>query len=125
MANKGYHADQFRDALADKAIKSCIPGRRSRSILIKHDRRRYKRRHKIKDMFGRLKDRRRIAMRYDCCPTVFLSAIALTTVMSWVWVLSLASLQARTTPLYGRSWTRRSTCSCASTASVRSASGSS
>jgi hypothetical protein len=28
-------------------------------------------------MFGRLKDLRRVATRYDRCPTVFLSAIAL------------------------------------------------
>jgi transposase len=31
----------------------------------------------IEIMFGRLKDWRRIASRYDRCPKVFLSAIAL------------------------------------------------
>jgi hypothetical protein len=41
-------------------------------------------------MFGRLKDWRRIATRYDRSPTVFLSAIALAaTVIFWLWVLSL------------------------------------
>lgn len=35
-------------------------------------------------MFGRLKDWRRIATRYDSCPKVCLPAIALAaTVMSW------------------------------------------
>jgi hypothetical protein len=35
-------------------------------------------------MFGSLKDRRRIATRYDRCPKVFLSAVALTaTVLFW------------------------------------------
>jgi transposase len=38
---------------------------------------RYRRRNRIKIMFGRLKDWRRIATRYDRCPKVFPSAIAL------------------------------------------------
>jgi transposase len=36
-------------------------------------------------MFGRLKDWRRVATRYDGCPKVFLSAVALAaTVMFWL-----------------------------------------
>jgi transposase len=30
LANRGYDADRFRDALKDKGIKPCIPGRKSR-----------------------------------------------------------------------------------------------
>jgi transposase len=44
---------------------------------VKYDKRRYKRRNRIEIMFGRLKDWRRVATRYDRCPKVFLSAIAL------------------------------------------------
>ena len=85
LADRGYDADWFREALRDKGIRACIPGRRSREILIKHDKRRYKRRHRIENMFGRLKDWRRVAMRFDRCPKVFLSAIALAaTVMFWL-----------------------------------------
>jgi transposase len=69
----------------DKGIKPCIPGRKSRGKPIKHDKRRYKRRNRIEIMFGRLKDCRRIATRYDRCPKVFLSAVALAaTVMFWL-----------------------------------------
>ncbi len=40
---------------------------------------------RIEIMFGRLKDWRRVAIRYDRCPKVFLSAIALAaTVMFWL-----------------------------------------
>jgi transposase len=47
--------------------------------------RRYKRRNRIEIMFGRLKDWRRVATRYDRCPKVFLSAVALAaTVMFWL-----------------------------------------
>ena len=85
LADRGYHADWFREALKDKGIKPCIPGRKSRSKPVKHDRRRYKRRNRIEIMFGRLKDWRRVATRSDRCPRVFLSAIALAaTVIFWL-----------------------------------------
>ena len=85
LADRGYDADWFRDALKDKGIKACIPGRKGRKNAIRHDRRRYKRRNRIEIMFGRLKDWRRVATRYDRCPIVFLSAIALAaTVLFWL-----------------------------------------
>ena len=55
---------------------------------MKYDQRRYKRHNRIEIMFGRLKDWRRAATRYDRCPKVFLSAIALfATVIYYLWVL--------------------------------------
>jgi len=77
IADRGYDADWFREALRDKGIRPCIPGRTSRGKAVRYDKRRYKRRNRIEIMFGRLKDWRRIATRYDRCPKVFLSAIAL------------------------------------------------
>lgn len=55
----------------------CIIGRKSRKMPIKYDKRRHKRRNQIERMFGRIKDWRRVATRYNRSPTVFLSAIAL------------------------------------------------
>ena len=63
LADRGYDADWFREALLDRGTKPCIPGRKSRDRPIKHDKRRYKRRHRIEMMFGRLKDWRRVATR--------------------------------------------------------------
>ena len=77
LGDRGYDADWFREALQDKGIRACIPGRKKRKTPIKYDKRRYKRRNRIEIMFGRLKDWRRVATRYDRCPKVFLSAIAL------------------------------------------------
>ena len=37
LADRGYDADWFRDALKDKGIKPCIPGRKSRGKPVKHD----------------------------------------------------------------------------------------
>ena len=56
LADRGYDAEWFRDALEQKGIKPCIPGRKSRSMPVKYDKRRYKRCNRIEIMFGRLKD---------------------------------------------------------------------
>ncbi|MBU0539253.1 MAG: IS5 family transposase [Gammaproteobacteria bacterium] len=85
LRDRGYDADWFREALLDMGITPCIPGRKSRNKLVKYDKRRYKPRNRIETMFGRLKDWRRIATRYDRRPKVFLSAIALAaTILFWL-----------------------------------------
>ena len=84
-AARGYDADWFRDALKNKEIKPCFPSRNARKKTVKYDNRRHKRRNRIGIMFGRLKDWRRIATRYDRCPEVFFSAVALAaTVLFWL-----------------------------------------
>lgn len=85
LGDRGYDADWFREDLADNGITPCIPGRNSRDKPVRYDKRRYKRRSRIEIMFGRLKDWRRVATRYNRCPKVFLSAIALAaTVLFWL-----------------------------------------
>ena len=80
QGDRGYGADWSRDTLHAKGITRCIPGRRSRIIPIRYDKRRYRSRSRIESMFGRLKDWRRVATHYDRCPTVFFSALAATAV---------------------------------------------
>lgn len=71
--------------MKDKGIRACIPGRKSRAKPIRYDKRRYRRRNRIEIMFGRLKDWRRVANRYDRCPKVSFFAVALAaTVMFWL-----------------------------------------
>ncbi|KUF09644.1 transposase [Pseudoponticoccus marisrubri] len=84
LGDCGYDADWFRETLKDKGIHARIPGRKQRKTPVKHDKRRDKRRDRIEIMFGRLKDWRRVATRYDRSPPVFPSAIALAaTVIYW------------------------------------------
>ena len=77
LADRGYDADWFREALQDKGIEPCIPSRKNRKQKIKYDIDLYKQRHKVENMFGKLKDWRRIAMRYDRCAHTFFSAICI------------------------------------------------
>ena len=51
----------------------------------RHDRTLYSQRHRIENMFGRLKDWRRIHTRYDRCAHTFMSAICIAaTVIFWL-----------------------------------------
>lgn len=75
LADRGYDADWFRQALIQKGIVPCIPPKKNRKIPIAYDKILYKERHKVENMFGRIKDWRRIAMRYDRCAHTFFSAI--------------------------------------------------
>ncbi|GAD57498.1 LOW QUALITY PROTEIN: mobile element protein [Limimaricola cinnabarinus LL-001] len=85
LGDRGYDADWFRKALKDRGIRACIPGRKQRSKPVKYDKRCYKRRNRIEIMFGALEDWRHVATRYDRCPKVFLSAVALAaTVLFWL-----------------------------------------
>ncbi|UAJ10529.1 IS5 family transposase [Polymorphobacter megasporae] len=85
LGDRGYDADWFRAALIAKGITPCIPSKANRKTPIPHDRTLYRQRHRIENMFGRLKDWRRIHTRYDRCAHAFFSAIALAaTVIFWL-----------------------------------------
>jgi transposase len=85
IADKGYDSTWFRDALSVLDIKPCIPGRTNRKTPVAYDVDLYKQRNRIERMFGRLKDWRRIATRYDRCAHTFMSAICIAaTVIFWL-----------------------------------------
>ncbi|WP_148560966.1 IS5 family transposase [Magnetospira sp. QH-2] len=85
IADRGYDSDRFRQALLDLGIEPCIPGRSNRKEEILYDKALYKQRNLIERMFGRLKDWRRIATRYDRCAHTFMSAICIAaTVIFWL-----------------------------------------
>ncbi len=85
LGDRGYDADWFRAALIRKGIVPCIPSKANRKIPIDHDRMLYRQRHRIENMFGKLKDWRRIHTRYDRCAHTFFSAIAIAaTVIFWL-----------------------------------------
>ena len=93
IADRGYDADWFRNALKSMGIAPCIPARRGRKRPIPHDPDLYRPRHRIENSFARLKDWVRslsrtdgdhdltLATRYDSCPKVFISACALAAVV--------------------------------------------
>ena len=85
LGDKGYDSDWFRAALADRGIDACIPPLRHRKVQHVYDNQLYRQRHKIENFFGRIKDWRRVATRYDRCAHAFMSAITIAaTVCFWL-----------------------------------------
>lgn len=80
-ADRGYDADWFRAALKKTGTNPCIPPRTNRKNKCWYSKTLYKQRHKIEIMFGRIKDWRRIAMRYDRCAHTFFSAICIAAIV--------------------------------------------
>ena len=83
IGDRGYDSNSFREALTERGIEPCIPSSRSRKVLIPHDKALYRQRHKIENMFARLKDWRRVATRYDRCAHTFFSAICIAAAVSF------------------------------------------
>jgi transposase len=85
LANKAYDADKHRAWLKARHIKAVIPSTASRAKPYPLDRTACKRRNIIERLFYRLKNWRRIAIRYDRLAENYLAAIALVSiVIGWI-----------------------------------------
>ena len=85
LGDKGYDSDTYRAALIERGITPCIPPRARCKSPATHCKTLYKQRHKVENMFAKLKDWRRIAMRYDRCAHTFFSAIQIAAiVIFWI-----------------------------------------
>ena len=73
MADKGYDADWFREALVDRGFEVAIPPKSNRKTQMPYDKWLCRKRHKIENMCDKLKDWCRIRTR---CAHSFRSAIA-------------------------------------------------
>ena len=83
IADRGYDSAVYHAALNARGITPCIPSTRSRKVPIPHDRTLYRQRHRIKNMFGRLKEWRRVATRYDRCAHTFRPAICIAAIVTF------------------------------------------
>jgi transposase len=85
LADRGYDADWFREALQEKGIEPCIPPKKNRKTQHHYNKELYKKRHIIENSFSKLKDWRRIATRYDRCAHTFRAAIIVAVIVIW-WI---------------------------------------
>jgi transposase len=85
LADKGYDADTNRAAIRAAGAEPCIPPRRNRTEPIAYDRHLYRERSAVELFFGRIKQYRRVATRYDKKAANFLG---------FVWVASIAIMLA-------------------------------
>ena len=80
IADKAYDAQSLRDWLKARHIRAVIPSTASRTVPYALDRSAYRRRNLIERLFGRLKNWRRIATRYDRLARNYMAALALVAV---------------------------------------------
>jgi transposase len=73
----GYDSDQHREELRSNNNIPVIPGRKNRKVKIQYDKEIYKLRRRIEIFFGKLKENRRLSVRYEKSDSMFLSMIAI------------------------------------------------
>ncbi|MGL4463550.1 MAG: IS5 family transposase [Planctomycetia bacterium] len=81
IGDKGYDADKIVEAIRGKGAEAVIPPRKNRKEQRPYDRTLYKERNKVERLFGRLKQCRRIATRYDKTSCNFLGFLHLAGLM--------------------------------------------
>ena len=85
LADKGYDSDANRAAIRARGAEPCIPPRKNRTTAIDYDRHLYKERNVAERFFGRIKQSRRVATRFDKKAANYLG---------FVWLASIAIMLA-------------------------------
>lgn len=77
IADKAYGARTYRELLHKRHIQECIPPKCNEKNPLAYDKKIYKTRHIIENMFSRLKDWQGVAFRGNRCAYTFYSFVAL------------------------------------------------
>ena len=77
LGDKAYDSADLRQWLKDRGTKPVIPNRSNPKQPFSFDKKSYRQRHRIENAFGRRKDFRRIATRYDRLARNFLASVCL------------------------------------------------
>jgi len=77
VEDKGYDSDRHRENIRNNNNIPVIPGRKNRIKTITYNKNIYRKRIKIEQLFGKIKENRRLALRFEKNDITFLSFIAL------------------------------------------------
>ena len=77
VEDMGYDGDRHRRELEANNNIPVIPGRKNRKVVVLYDKTIYKLRKRIEMCFGRLKENRRLTVRYEKMDATFLGFIAM------------------------------------------------
>lgn len=84
LADKGYDADHFCEAIAQSGAEVVIPPKRNRKAQRDYDVELYKERNIIERFFNKLKQFRRVATRYDKLLANFMGFVKLAAIAIWL-----------------------------------------
>lgn len=83
IEDRGYDSDDHRRELKSNNNVPVIPGRKNRKVEIIYDKVLYKLRSGIERYFGKLKENRRLAVRYEKLDATFLGFIAIASIKAF------------------------------------------
>jgi transposase len=84
VADKGYDSDGFRQELQQCGSRPCIPPRCNRRKPVSWNRGHYRKRHRVENLFQRLKRYRRVGTRHEKTDIRFLACVQLAAVLDWL-----------------------------------------
>ena len=77
VLDMGYDSDEYRALLRGSNNIPVIPGRSNRNKVVEYDKRKYALRKRVEQFFGRIKENRRLTVRYEKSDLNFLGFIAI------------------------------------------------
>ena len=77
IGDKAFDSDALLDTLAKRGAEAVIPPKTNRTVQRTFDRDTYRERHRIENFFGKIKEFRAIATRYDKTASSFAAGIHL------------------------------------------------
>lgn len=81
IADKAYGSTEVRSSLKRRKRKCCILAKSNAKAKIPHDQTTYKKRHRIENMFARIKDLKGLALRTCRCVHAFASFVSMALVI--------------------------------------------
>ena len=84
VEDMGYDSDAHREQLRGNNNVPVIPGRKNRKVKIDYDKIVYKLRRNIEIFFGKIKENKRLSLRFEKHDSAFLGFIALAAIKIWL-----------------------------------------
>jgi transposase len=84
VADKAYGRARIRQAIADEGALAVIPSKSNARELIPHDKNLYAMRNIVERFFCKMKDMRRLAMRFEKSGHNFLNMLYIFAIRCWV-----------------------------------------
>jgi transposase len=84
VCDRGYSAEPWRAAIRAAGAEPVVPGHPTHRRTPAYDRPAYRRRHRVENLWARLKEWRAIATRYDKTKASFLGAVHLAAALDWL-----------------------------------------
>ena len=84
LLDGGYDSDAIREFIVQSSGTAVIPPNPTRASKIEYDKHLYKERHKVENLFQRLKQFRRIATRFEKKVTLFGAMVSIAAILIWL-----------------------------------------